>query len=234
MVITHGPPHGILDDTPSKKHSGDPSLFAAVAMARPRLHCFGHVHGGWGATLVRWRDEQDPIKALAKAAKATKEGGQRQNQYPTSHSARDLIKVIESLEGVTMGMWDSHEVLEKKMVKVQTMRRDKCAFVSLGGGEGRGRGDDLRLEPRKHTVFVNAAMEPAEVDVDVDGVVEHGYGDVHGSDDKKRLQFPWVVEIELPSLRQTAFQGRYNPIRDYLVNDDEDENDEDEDEGSSN
>ncbi|EGO60592.1 hypothetical protein NEUTE1DRAFT_97760 [Neurospora tetrasperma FGSC 2508] len=58
VVITHGPPLGVLDVTASdaKIRAGCPLLFAAVAMARPRLHCFGHVHAGWGAKLIRWRD----------------------------------------------------------------------------------------------------------------------------------------------------------------------------------
>ena len=48
VVITHGPPKGILDYTPqSRQRAGSLSLFAAVARARPRLHCFGHIHQGW-------------------------------------------------------------------------------------------------------------------------------------------------------------------------------------------
>ncbi|KAK4113432.1 Metallo-dependent phosphatase [Canariomyces notabilis] len=56
VVITHGPPKGVLDLTASKQRGGCEHLFAAVARARPRLHCFGHIHEGWGAKLVAWRD----------------------------------------------------------------------------------------------------------------------------------------------------------------------------------
>ncbi|KAK3670299.1 hypothetical protein LTR78_009853 [Recurvomyces mirabilis] len=56
VVITHGPPNGVLDYTDSQTRSGCPGLFAAVARARPRLHCFGHIHEGWGAKRVTWRD----------------------------------------------------------------------------------------------------------------------------------------------------------------------------------
>lgn len=55
LVFTHGPPEGILDDsgtTPSLRGCKD--LLEAVALARPRVHCFGHNHAGWGATLVDW------------------------------------------------------------------------------------------------------------------------------------------------------------------------------------
>lgn len=57
VVITHGPPHGIMDMTDDKKRIGCPDLFAAVAKAQPKIHCFGHVHSGWGAKLVTWREQ---------------------------------------------------------------------------------------------------------------------------------------------------------------------------------
>ncbi|KAI1807444.1 Metallo-dependent phosphatase [Daldinia bambusicola] len=56
VVITHGPPHGIMYFTDSRCRAGCPQLFSSIARARPRLHCFGNIHGGWGAKLVTWRD----------------------------------------------------------------------------------------------------------------------------------------------------------------------------------
>jgi Calcineurin-like phosphoesterase len=41
VAITHGPPRGIMDYTYSRERAGCPNLFAAVARARPRVHCFG-------------------------------------------------------------------------------------------------------------------------------------------------------------------------------------------------
>lgn len=55
IVITHSPPHGVLDYTDYKTRAGSPSLFAAVAQAKPRMHCFGHIHEAWGAKVVGWR-----------------------------------------------------------------------------------------------------------------------------------------------------------------------------------
>lgn len=54
IVITHGPPKGILDYTDGRR-AGCPGLFQAVARTQPRLHCFGHIHEGWGGKLVTWR-----------------------------------------------------------------------------------------------------------------------------------------------------------------------------------
>ena len=55
VAITHGPPKGILDRTEEGQRAGCPDLFTAVSKSRPRLHCFGHIHEGWGAKLVTWR-----------------------------------------------------------------------------------------------------------------------------------------------------------------------------------
>lgn len=55
IVMTHGPPRGILDYSHFGEQGGCPFLFEAVVRARPRMHCFGHIHEGWGAKLVTWR-----------------------------------------------------------------------------------------------------------------------------------------------------------------------------------
>ncbi|OIW33662.1 hypothetical protein CONLIGDRAFT_187018 [Coniochaeta ligniaria NRRL 30616] len=56
VVITHGPPRGVLDTNTAGEQVGCDDLMAAVAGARPRMHCFGHIHEGWGAELVSWDD----------------------------------------------------------------------------------------------------------------------------------------------------------------------------------
>jgi hypothetical protein len=44
VLITHGPPYGILDSDPnSNLHSGCRELFDAVVRVGPTLHVFGHV-----------------------------------------------------------------------------------------------------------------------------------------------------------------------------------------------
>lgn len=55
VAITHGPPHGIFDMS-NQIRIGCPDLFGAVAKAKPKVHCFGHVHGGWGAKAAMWRE----------------------------------------------------------------------------------------------------------------------------------------------------------------------------------
>jgi predicted phosphohydrolase len=49
VLITHGPPHGVLDTAhPTTAHLGCEELAEAVQKIRPRLHVFGHIHGGHG------------------------------------------------------------------------------------------------------------------------------------------------------------------------------------------
>ena len=49
ILITHGPPLGILDCGPgSNHHEGCPALLEAVLEAKPRVHVFGHIHAGYG------------------------------------------------------------------------------------------------------------------------------------------------------------------------------------------
>ncbi|KAL8766260.1 MAG: hypothetical protein Q9194_006316, partial [Teloschistes cf. exilis] len=68
VVITHGPPLGLYDMTHDRRRAGCPELFAAVERARPRLHCFGHIHEGWGAKLVAWRDQQPSSSSSANSS----------------------------------------------------------------------------------------------------------------------------------------------------------------------
>ena len=56
VAITHGLAKGIMDYTSDRHRAGCPELFAAVARARPRVRCFGHIHENWGAKMVTWRD----------------------------------------------------------------------------------------------------------------------------------------------------------------------------------
>ncbi len=49
VLITHGPPFGILDKEDIwREHIGCMQLSKAVQRVRPRLHVFGHIHGGRG------------------------------------------------------------------------------------------------------------------------------------------------------------------------------------------
>jgi predicted phosphodiesterase len=49
VLITHGPPYGILDLNMRDEHCGDEALLEAVEQIKPKIHAFGHVHYSRGA-----------------------------------------------------------------------------------------------------------------------------------------------------------------------------------------
>ncbi|KAF2263203.1 Metallo-dependent phosphatase [Lojkania enalia] len=57
IMMTHGPPMGLRDKVfPGNEHVGCEHLLRASRRCKPRLHCFGHIHEGWGAEMVRWKE----------------------------------------------------------------------------------------------------------------------------------------------------------------------------------
>ena len=49
VLITHGPPYGILDQiAQNEPHLGCEDLLKAVEEKKPKVHIFGHIHGGAG------------------------------------------------------------------------------------------------------------------------------------------------------------------------------------------
>ena len=48
VLITHGPPYGILDRIYNGEHVGCEDLRAALTRVRPKIHVFGHVHESYG------------------------------------------------------------------------------------------------------------------------------------------------------------------------------------------
>jgi len=66
-MMTHGPPMGLLDDS-LHGHLGCASLLHALQRCRPRMHCFGHVHEGYGAKWVAWKEDDDEVETVYQKA----------------------------------------------------------------------------------------------------------------------------------------------------------------------
>jgi hypothetical protein len=67
IVMTHGPAKYILDRTSDGTSAGYEHLRRAIARARPRLFCFGHVHCGYGAQRLAFGE--DGVDDIVPAAK---------------------------------------------------------------------------------------------------------------------------------------------------------------------
>lgn len=138
LVITHGPPKGIMDYTESKQRAGCPDLFGAIARARPRLHCFGHIHEGWGAKLVTWRNGTTETPS----------------HFTDIDNERSVL--VEKLSGFRQSRFDTVEVQRQKVMKAEACRQERyCTTTHCPG-------DANPLEFRKQTLFVNAAIEGTE------------------------------------------------------------------------
>lgn len=72
IVMIHGPPKYILDSTADGQSAGCEHLRRAIERVKPRLACFGHIHGGYGAQRIRFEGkpseggESDTIIPLTK------------------------------------------------------------------------------------------------------------------------------------------------------------------------
>lgn len=52
VLLTHGPPHRIMDRTANNQHVGCEELTLALQRIRPRLHVFGHIHEAYGQMTI--------------------------------------------------------------------------------------------------------------------------------------------------------------------------------------
>lgn len=141
LVMTHGPPKGILDYTVDKQRAGCPDLFSAIARACPRLHCFGHIHEGWGAKMVTWREQL--------------------TEKPSHFTDIDNDKstVIETLRSRHHGKFDTEEMKEEKSKRVRDLWQQNCYATSHCGD------DAVPLEYESQTLFVNAAIQSSQEDL---------------------------------------------------------------------
>jgi Icc-related predicted phosphoesterase len=52
ILVTHGPPHGVLDQNSAGIHCGSHSLLRWIKDYKPRLVVCGHIHEGYGIALI--------------------------------------------------------------------------------------------------------------------------------------------------------------------------------------
>jgi len=52
VLVTHGPPRGIMDHVSRGEDVGSIALRAAIDRVKPRIHAFGHIHETYGQKLL--------------------------------------------------------------------------------------------------------------------------------------------------------------------------------------
>ncbi|KAI9733586.1 MAG: hypothetical protein M1834_003188 [Cirrosporium novae-zelandiae] len=104
IMLTHGPPYGYLDITKfGGMHVGCPHLLRATRRCRPRLHCFGHIHEGWGAKRVDWMKNQ--AESLKQDKKQVLEN--RSAYIDASNSGKQPLKFGEETILVNASIMDA-------------------------------------------------------------------------------------------------------------------------------
>ncbi|QPC69798.1 hypothetical protein HYE68_000550 [Fusarium pseudograminearum] len=95
VAVTHGPPRGILDFAGrAGTHAGCPQLLAAVARAKPKIHCFGHIHEAWGMHHVTWDgDEIDLARSQYRGLKGLRPNRVTQGKETARMTREKLIEM---------------------------------------------------------------------------------------------------------------------------------------------
>lgn len=184
VAVTHGPPRGVLDFASNGGHAGCEHLFRAVERARPRIHCYGHIHEAWGAYYGHWADAADAkddgadrrASLSSESTESLRSVGSAPAQVPPPRTMRHFdASRSRTLEDISMikldPVNDSDEVMAEKRERYGKYAAKGCRAVDVTP-EG-----DTPVEKGKQTMFVNAAI----------------------LDRRYRIgQFPWLVEIDLP------------------------------------
>jgi hypothetical protein len=140
VVVTHGPPKGVLDRTLyGGERAGCGYLMRAVERVRPRVHCFGHIHEAWGAMVRRWEEGKDVVV----------------ENLDSVEGAWDDKPAVMREKVARRNVW-----AEKRARTV-----DLCHFSTTPGAADEDRGPDTNgatlsggFEPGRDTLFVNAAI----------------------------------------------------------------------------
>ncbi|UKZ55385.1 hypothetical protein TrVGV298_009208 [Trichoderma virens] len=130
IAMTHGPPLGVLDYTFSKNNAGCGNLFRSIHRAKPKIHCFGHIHEAWGAHLMRWKADTD---------------------VPATALDWDNSRLIYTLTPPPIAIPTNDAVADREDQNLIELSKDRGCYVDLTEGEN-------ILKQGEETLFVNAAI----------------------------------------------------------------------------
>lgn len=138
IVVTHGPPHTILDKTTRNENVGCPHLLTAVSRCRPLLHCFGHIHEGWGAVRKSWSSSIDNSTISSSA-----------NLLSERVDEKVRVERVRKLKEDQKSSWDRDHARDNGEIDVdqKLIMKDRGAYINA-----------TTLKHGDETVFVNASI----------------------------------------------------------------------------
>jgi predicted phosphodiesterase len=167
VAMTHGPPKDIFDLCRDGTRAGCQQLLEVVRQARPRIHCFGHIHEGWGAMLAKWNDHSKQWDDVEEAT----DGASSKVVLTLANQAGQ----VADAKGQPLSKEKRDELNEQRGVVVDTT-------------EG-----EYALKTGQQTLFVNAAIMdrryhptqyPWIIDIDLDRTPTPGHEADEGADIK--------------------------------------------------
>ncbi len=147
IAMTHGPPRDILDEAgipqPGREtdHAGCPDLFRAIEQARPRIHCFGHIHEGWGAYSAKWKN--------GSTAASSKEDGSINAETCIDAQASEMSERLRDMKPLTRA---HPPPTAEQVARLVQLSRDKGYYIDYTGDEG-------TATSGQQTLFLNAAIQ---------------------------------------------------------------------------
>jgi len=179
VMITHGPPKGILDKTIRRDNVGCDHLMRAVGRCRPLLHCFGHIHEGWGTERKAWpwRPENANLESTERAIKQDEEISRKEGCKDEELEKRDSAQETSRQTAA-----EEQRVLEGKR---------QSAFKKVTGGTGESDPITLTEQQLKSIGYIDANS------------VKHGMETVFVNASIMDVRYnpclkPWVVDLMLP------------------------------------
>lgn len=149
VAMTHGPPLGILDRTSGGDRAGCGTLFRSLYRARPKIHCFGHIHEDWGAELLQWNSEPSSAPQSSWMPKPW-------TSEPVISSAtvidRENSRTLYTLTPPPMSIPTNTTLIDmEEHERLLEWSKDRGCYIDLAEGEN-------KIKEGEQTLFVNASI----------------------------------------------------------------------------
>ncbi|KAL7795867.1 Metallo-dependent phosphatase-like protein [Trichoderma ceciliae] len=173
IAMTHGPPLGVLDRTSRHDNAGCGTLFRSIYRAKPKIHCFGHIHEAWGAQLMQWKPEPNalgPEGSIAQSGMVT-----RSIISPATVLDWEKSRLIYTLSPPPIAIPTKTTLIDidteaHEPKHLLELSKDRGCYVDLTEGEN-------MIKEGEQTLFVNASIMSIRY---------------------RPTQMPWVIDLDLP------------------------------------